>query len=410
MKISIFFATATALTVVMSVSALANGNSTYLTQNGNGNLATIDQSGGVSNVAGTVSNKLNQTRNGVNPSVGLYNRLSIVQSGDGNSVGAAGFNQTMTYGFSAQNTGYAGVNLIDIEQSSDGNVVGAVSQTSATHASGNILAITQGGAGGHTVGRVFQERTQTTVNTASITQTGSSNYLALVVQKAGLASSTPNTIVASFSGDNTNSSTWDAGSAASASGATFAALIQGREVGASYAYGNKISVDVSGDNNKIGVTQTVLGNHAVENSVEGVSITGSSNELGVFQQGTKNTLALSTIAGTGNELGVRQIGSNNTATVNVTGDFNGGANAFGGFAETVGLTEGLITQNGSNNAADLTVDGDNNVFGLSQLGDNNNVDLTQDGNTNQAAISQTGDSNTAFASQTGSSNNLAIMQ
>lgn len=413
MKIKIVLATATAISLVLSAGVLGSDNEAGIEQVGNGNIADIDQSGGDSNFAGSFSNPLTQTRNGVNTSPGLYNKLSIEQSGSNNSVGAAGFNQTMTYAFSPASTGYKGVNEIDIKQTSNGNIVGAVSQSTATHMNGNILNITQGGNGGHTVGRVFQGRTQTTVNTASITQEGANNHVALLVQKAGVASSTPNTIVASFTGDNNNSSTWATGSAASASGATFATFIQGREVGASYAYNNSINVDVSGDNNKIGVTQTVISNYAVGNTVGAVEISGDNNELGVYQQGKYNTLALSTISGDYNEIGVRQIGESNEARVDVVTSHNGGANLFsaGSFAGSLGLTAGLISQDGDHNVASLlVVGGDNNAFAIQQDGDGNTANLTQNGGSNQAAISQVGNANNAFAVQVGSFNNLGISQ
>ena len=371
-----------------------------------------------------------------NPSVGIYNTLTIDQSDSNNKVGlgtananqfgSAGVSQNI--GYASASSGYSVRNEIEIKQSSRDNTIGSVSQESQTHgfsaanAVGNSAKITQSGIG-NTVGSVSQHRSQTTKNFATITQSGDGNVLARVQQltnrfdgASDTANPNANRIDATFSGNGNGVLGWSAGRGAAASGAISSALIQGttQQPGTT---GNRISLTISGHNNAFGVTQT-----GTFNATGAVLISGSSNELGVSQSGNYNMLALSTISGNQNVIGLKQSGDSNFATVNVSGDRNVGYNAFGvgvagSLANSASLTAGLLEQSGTSNQVTLNVSGGNdNIFASRQdnsgLGGavGNIINATQSGDSNSAAVVQLGNNNNTAVSQWGNSNSASVSQ
>ncbi|KUF11466.1 hypothetical protein [Pseudoponticoccus marisrubri] len=195
------------------------------------------------------------------------------------------------------------------------------------------------------------------------------------------------------------------------------------------------------------------------NSVGMVTITGNGNETAGYQDGTDNTITIAPIVGDDNDIGVIQDGTMNMADIaltngsdrnaigvdqfgtnaadvdvdgddnfadirqtgnnsgsfgvvlNITGDFNGtGPWMTGSDAESIGLTGGVIIQNGTDNLFDAVITGDNNLFASNQVGDFNTIDATVTGNSNQFAVAQLGDSNNATFSQIGNGNNAGISQ
>ena len=435
MKLKSALLAATAITMSAGVAIAVDRNDAYLTQGGDYNQAAITQSG-ADHDAGSSSLAIRQVRNGSNPSAGIYNTLNINQSGSNNKVGlgTANANQfgspgvSQTIGYASTTGNYHARNLIEIEQSARDNTIGSVSQDSQTHgfsaanAVGNSAKITQSGVG-NTVGSVSQQRSQTTKNFATITQSGNGNVLNRVQQITNkhdgafdTANPNANRIDATFSGNGNGVLGWSTGRGAAVSGAVSSALIQGtnQQQGTT---GNRISLNISGNNNAFGVTQT-----GTFNATGTVLISGSSNELGVSQSGNYNTLALSAIGGNQNVIGLKQSGDSNFATINVSGDRNVGYNAFsGGFAGSLALsaslTAGLLEQSGTSNQVTLNVSGGNdNIFASRQ--DNsglagavgNIIDATQSGDSNNAAVVQLGSNNNAGLTQSGSGNCASFSQ
>ncbi len=404
MRITTILAASTALTVLIGGAAqAADDNESYVDQAGTGNSASISQSGS-DNDAGLSSLRIRQED--------FRNRLTIVQSGDGNGAGTEA-------GGILQKSNRDGVdgNQMSIEQISSGNVVGAASQISAgtnTSLQRNILNIRQGdagdllGSGGNRISSVVQWRQSSRGNEANLTQSGSQNVIALVSQYSPSAGggNNRNVMTVLMSGDDNGGGTLTGASALA--GATASSLIQGDAV--TRASQSSINLTISGDTNQYGITQ-----YGDQNSVGSVLISGSGNQLGISQNGNRNGLALSTIAGTGNTIGLDQDGDDNVATVIVGGNSNGGgtlAGEAGTLAAANGLVSGLVKQDGLNNQATLSITtSDNNQFAFLQDGNGNVVDgAIGGGGSNSATVVQIGNTNTSIFTQSGSSNVVAISQ
>jgi len=421
MKLKFALGTATALALTMGSAWAGDTNETYVNQRGKYNQASINQAQGEGNKAGSSGQAIRQVRDGANPSVGLYNTLTIEQSGDDNTVGlgtnANGFGQSgvyqeIGYAFNPDSSGYVGQNVMGITQTSDGNTVGSASQVSRTHAGGNTLSILQRGDGGNTVGSVSQFRDHTTLNVIDVDQAGRDNTIARVQQAANSAANSPldaNRIDVEVTGIGNGNWPWTGGGAAAATGAISSALIQGSQVGHRYNRRSTINLAISGNYNEFGVSQYGEGN-----SVGLLTISGSNNELGITQEGTNNTLALAEISGSGNQLGVDQDGTSNWANLVISGNDNGGgtlAGAAGLLADTKGLVSGLLRQNGLDNSTSLTVAGGSNQVAVLQQGNNNLVNGSIAGSgSNSATVAQVGNGNKSSFSQNGGGNVVAVSQ
>lgn len=425
MKIKIALATATAMGLAMGAAWAGSTNTTKIEQTGDYNQASVDQSEGSGNKAGDTSQSLRQVRNEINPSAGLSNSLTIVQSGDDNTVGLG----TNANGFGAhgiyQEIGYAhdvnpnrsGQNVMTITQESDDNTVGSASQYSKTHRDGNTLTILQRGAGGHTIGSVSQYRDQTTLNVADIDQAGQGNTIARIQQYANRAGDgVMNLIDVEMTGDDNGNDPWTPGGAAEASGAISSALIQGGQSLTNHSRGGSIMLDIRGHDNEFGVSQ-----YGFTNAVGILTITGDDNELGVYQNGDNNDLSLSTISGMGNQLGLRQVGDYNLASIDIGGSYNGGGffTSLSPAASVAGSRpSGLIEQispdgtlMSERNSIELAIVTDLNQFSLHQNGQENSINgAINTGNANQVAVAQVGDANAANFTQAGQGNNIGINQ
>lgn len=403
-------AASTALTLSMT-SAYADSNKAYLDQNGNDNSASIDQSLGSNNKAGASSQKVTQNGN--------WNTISIDQSGSNNSIGLgantdSGLGVTQTR---ASTTSTKNSNKMTLTQTSDNNQIGSAVQSSSAQGF-NTLTISQGGTGDNAVGSVYQRQSSSVTNIATITQNGHNNTLDRVSQDARVGGGyNPNEITVTMDGSNNGGDVFTGGGAAEASGAMSSNLIQGIDLGVK---GNKIDITVAGTSNEFGVSQ-----YGTLNKATGITFGAGSadNELGIFQSGLANEVALGSIDGADNRLGVRQAGSYNTVSLVVNGNENGGFHSFGSnvagsLASNMGLTAGLTEQVGSLNDAFLTVSGDGNVFAMLQdnasggLGNTivGNQDNSTGGAGNQAAVAQVGGNNSANFNQIGSGNITAISQ
>ena len=399
----ITLAASTALTLSMA-GAFADTNEAYLDQGGMNNTAQITQNGGSNNEAGAGAQELKQ--------VGDRNSLQILQSGSANQIGLSTNLDVSTNGLSQSTSGTTSStkNGMSITQSSDNNVIGSAVQVAGTaNSSGNRLTITQGGGGGNTVGSVYQRRSSSVTNLATIMQNGLNNTLARVSQDARTGGSyNPNEIMVTMDGSENGGAAALSGAAAT-SGARSSTLIQGTDLS---TRGNKITLNVSGTENEFGVTQ--LG---TDNTVGTLTLGGSSNEVGVYQDGLSNSLTLGTIDGIGNNIGLAQSGNSNSATLTVDGDYNGGGSAFGSgvagsLATSEALTAGLMEQTGDNNSITLDVIGSFNVFATRQnsTGGGNSIVGLQDGSYNQVAVLQNGSGSLVNFSQVGSYNNASFNQ
>lgn len=434
MKLSkLLLATSSAL--VLSVTgALADNNRAYLDQDGTEHSALITQSGD-NNDAGATSHVLTQ--------LGHRNDLTILQLGNGNAVGLGTNSVTGAQGIVQSHSGSVPSNTrrgntLSITQSSNNNVVGSVNQSSSTQGNNtrNTATIIQAGEGGNQIDSVRQRKNSSTRNILTATQEGSNNLIATISQNSNVGGSGRNSINVFMAG--TDNGRGALGGFAATSGATTSSLVQdGR--------GNAMDLVINGrpgvavpDANQFGITQ--LG---YDNTVNTITLDSKRTNLGIYQSGNNNEVAMSRIEGNDNTIGIRQLMSDNIAEVNITGngvgnaffiDQDGNANnatvtisgsnngdglVFGdpltGAALTASLGDagwerGVVRQIGNINLASLAQVGNGNMFGTLQRGAGNQITSTQNGSINQLAVVQVGMNNVSNTTQIGNGNNVGITQ
>ena len=395
----------------------AGGNDAAIRQNGDANVASINQSAGT-------DNQFNNTGPGDTSAAfqdGNNNSITAVQSGSANAVGLIGnqFNKigdvTMAIGHTGVNRGAWGVppvdydtdatsgvaqigdnNSFDVIQTFGSNVVGGVVQFSssrgATPTQKNVLEIKQDGGTGNKVNQALQAVALGSQNTATITQNGSGNVINAVNQigiNAPGSLSDVNSITATINGDNNGIAALSG--KASDSGAKTSELNQMGE-------DNSIILNIDGNANAFGVTQNNFGGG--RNKLTSLQITGDGNKLGVLQDANKasgnyNTLMITEIDGDGNNIGVKQIGSN-SGIIDLKSTSN---------SNLIGLS-----QTGTNTATITITSGDSNDFDALQE-DNNQLTITAAGSSNILKTKQTasaaGADNILSVDIFGSSNNLS---
>lgn len=178
-----------------------------------------------------------------------------------------------------------------------------------------------------------------------------------------------------------------------------------------------------GSNNDINVVQTGGWNNF--RVVQGNSLVpGSGNTADLAQTGDDHDATIRQ-DGNGNYLTATQIGVSNTLTASFTGDGNG-VGTMTGVAKALvdsdmgdDLFQGNIFQDSTGEASGNTitynVNGSNNLFAFAQIGAANTItgDVGTSGasNGNQVAVLQTGSGNgTSFTQNGGGNNNLAVSQ
>lgn len=307
--------------------------------------------------------------------------------------------------------------------------------------SGNMADLTQDGT--HNFIQLVNQRGSS--NQATATQNGANNMIATIDQDGGILGGFNNTANVSQSGTDNGRYGLTLPNADSV-GATSSSVIQnGSE--------NSVTYSAQGDTNEFGFTQI-----GAFNTVGSVLVTGSGNQTAGNQVGAANTITIAPIVGDDNDVGVKQLGAFNQATLELTngsdrnallvdqtdalnnasifveGDDNfasltqigtngftlsmtGDANnntslsgTFGGNAASVGLTEGVFTQDGFGNSFNGDIAGSNNLMAALQDGNFNTITASVTGDGNQSAVSQLGSSNTASYTQSGGTNNAGIMQ
>ncbi|WP_226781144.1 hypothetical protein [Oceaniglobus trochenteri] len=438
-------------------------NDVLIDQLGADNSAIITQSG-QRNLAG--SDLIPMTQDGI------YNALGIFQRGLDNTVGLAapGLSQ-----LGRRNTTSI-FNTIDIIQDSNGNTIGSVTQQSlglVTNGA-NALAITQQTGDRNIVNAVRQiQESGEAAQSAVIVQTGRDNIIDRIEQRSNdTGREGPNEIEVNILGSN-NGRLALSGFAGEPLVADSSVLQEADTVDPGI-YGNKVVLDIIGDDNRFGIRQG-----GRMNDVGRLVVNGNGNQLGLRQDGTENNIQMAVIEGDGNEVGIDQIVTN-TAVVDLIGqsddnrvyvfqqgdgfaeariegdrntlrvvqDYlsgNGGTNEarssilgddnFGNleqlgdnlfalsitgdrnngrasFLTDMGLsmTPGFFVQWGLRNEMDFQVTGSDNLFAARQDGDDNRLNAIITGSGNQAASSQTGDLNIATLIQTGNDNIASLTQ
>ncbi len=431
MKIKHLALLTTALTLSMSAAMASDANEAYLLQNGFENSGSVNQSGGTGNRAGAVGNAMEQ--------ILTHNALTILQSGNNNTVGTSAFNSNPGV---LQSGGHSEAN---VTQSSNGNDVGAIQQIAIpvwpTTARTNMLTILQEGTNGSNsvasveqnytgdstgetnVVNITQTRTTAfattsshdeagnavgnvkqdgTLQSATLTQTGGNNQIDLIDQdgsgnSATVTQTTTGTVIGSTYGNVVTAIIQNNTGFTLGNTATVTQLGQRNGQGIftngglyDFAGGvgaadstveqnggdNSVSYSAVGDDNKFGFKQLGTGN-----TVGLVDILGSGNETAAYQEGTGNVLNLLPIDGNDNNIGVIQAGFGG---VGIAGFYN---------LADISLTGGSdrnrigVAQYGWSNGTDIYVDGDDNRLNVQQIDDNpNGVDVDIIGNDNNNGV------------------------
>jgi hypothetical protein len=373
--------------VALAVPALGAGPLTItIDQEGSTQNAAISQTGGSGNLAGDDTHPIQQ--------LGVYNTLTITQTGNDNLVGLA-YGGLVQTGTASDDGSFS--NSAVINQISDGNALGALTQTSAdTHATtSNVLAVDQNTGDRNTIGSITQvQQNGGAQNQATLIEAGRENWIESISQRSGSAGD-PNQIDLELRGnDNGITGTLDGPSTldvlALSAGARSGMVVQ--DLATEGGAGNVVKLTVTGDYNQFGIEQ-----RGTRNVLGPITISGLKNSLGTYQMGSANVISMGGIAGDSNDAGIRQIGTANSVTLSLIDEASD---------NKVG-----IGQTGTANTADLTIDGNSVVAGALQSGYRNKASLTITGDDNvvlgvQAnADSNTSAGNTMTVSVTGRGNN-----
>lgn len=401
----------------------ADDNVAFIDQIGADNTGLITQLGS-GNVAGQQTDPILQD--------GLYNELTLKQTGANNRIGLEGTGVDQI-GSSATPTIF---NEMIIDQNSDQNVVGSVHQAArgAIPQGANRLSIQQGLAGSgarNRITKVLQEQLDGMPGQiATLVQTGDQNTIDLVEQRSLTAAEfEENKITATFTGSYNGRG--DFSGPALLSRAFANSLIQRIGYDALGANGNEMNLLVVGDFNRFGIFQG--GRH---NSVGLVTISGNSNQVGLRQDGLENDIVTSDLRGDSNRIGIGQIGTNRafltTVGVSSVNDILGlqeGTNDLqfyvDGDSNNLAVEQGYDGGLGGDNNADVSVTGDLNFLNVAQFGSNlTSVIIEGDLNNEQSALfggdaqlgllvgtlAQTGQGNVITATLIGDQNAIAMQQ
>jgi hypothetical protein len=393
-----------------SAAFAAGSTSTYLSQTGSNQHATIDQSGGTGdsvgasgspfiqqNGAGTGGNVLVINQNSAGTSEldiatfahsGSGNRATGYQSGTNNSaeIDQEGNNSSVNLQQSGANNGPANAgwfnnsygNLILQDKTANGSSVNLSQTTTEGASNGNVFSIGQGGAGNAVTA------TQTGYNKLWIRQgTTGPDLWSWTYGDPFDPAYTPNSLSAlSYSTITVNQSV----GGYNPSQRNYAALGQG------HGSGNHITVTQSGGSNSADANQIGSGNIFSSNQASADGNTSWNFVGGEAGWPDSNVNPLTgqagdyrpiTQTGIGNEYYSLQSGTNLLAFGNQTGNYN--------FLNSV-------------------QSGDENSLYTDQDGDNNTIYSAQSGNTNTAMVSQSHNGSFVNVSQSGAGNMAAITQ
>ncbi|QUJ77780.1 hypothetical protein KDD17_07510 [Sulfitobacter albidus] len=417
-------------------------NDVLINQIGSDNSAIITQAG-IRNLAGSDADPMLQD--------GIYNALTISQTGTDNTIGLTlpGILQ-----IGRRNT--PGIfNTIDLLQNSDENAVGSIEQISEGSVvnGANALTVIQQNGDRNLLRAVRQvQESGEAAQRASVTMTGADNIIDRVEQRSNdTGREGPNEIDVNILGSN-NGRLALSGFAAEPSLAD-SSIVQEADTVDPGIYGNKIILDIIGDDNRFGLRQG-----GRMNDMGRLVLNGNRNQIGFRQDGTENNIQMAVVEGDDNEIGIDQIVTNiaqvdliglsnanriyafqqgtNMLEVRIEGDTNTLRTRQDYLSGTGGDNDATVTMTGNLNFADLEQLGDN-VFSLAIAGDRNNAGgpfsgaaasgaLTPGvfsqigagnvfsgvvtGSDNLMAAAQTGNANTITALVAGDSNQAAFVQ
>jgi len=368
--------------------ALADDNFGNFVQDGTANQGSVIQTG-TGNQAGTATLPVHQT--------GVFDSLTLTQSGDDNTIGLDGQGLLQ---FGTASTDGTAANSAIIIQNSNGNSIGELVQTTgAVHAStANILTVTQDDRDDNVIGSIQQvTESNAAGNFADIVQTGTHNRLDVLSQHS-TSNEGINRVIFNASGDyngadhGLSTSAGTLAIVARSTGAQASHIIQDSD--GSGGANNDAQLFITGHYNGYGITQ--LG---TDNSV-GSIITGLDNSFASYQHGEHNQITSGNIAGDDNDMGLRQFGTANAMAANLqwSSSFN-----------EVGIGE-----DGDTDTADLTAKGNHGVYGIGQIGRGHSATLAINGNSNIVIAIQANDGhladagNTLVVSVTGDGNNALV--
>jgi hypothetical protein len=423
----------TAILLLSSAPALADGNRAYLQQDGDFNSATITQSLGTTNTVGD---------DGLGESVsqqGDGNQLVIIQGGKRNTIGNARFDQITDASLTTNSV----LNNVQIQQRSSGNKIGSIlqditqqdfnSSTSGVNSidvlqarraapnpnlddgnvrNGNTVSeLIQTGAGNSIdvdqegkklrVGLVSQ--TAGNDNSAILQQTGARNRISNVVQEGS-----DNSVNLSIAGKNNGRKPARfrdnfAGAVNNENIVPNETLTGDRTVWNQYLRTSSIEQrgngnvlkglidDSTSKNNQYAIAQGQTGASG-DNYIDFL-LEGKGNRLSVVQGFNDNFVDTVTIVGNSNLLGIVQTESSNSASASVTGSNN----------------KARIIQIGSDHRATLAVNGDNNPITIDVAGLENEFIIDLNGSYSSINIDINGEENHIFGSATNARDNEVII-
>ena len=393
-----------------------------------------------------VSNGLNQigdrnllTINQVNKTASSFNRIEAIRQrsleGRATTANVIDINQNDTGGVAGHSIGQ----VVQVNETGAGSAnTTTILQTGGSLAGGNTVEQTlQSGAGndinieqrnfGNEVRTVTQLGSE---NILDVDEYGSGNFLDIVEQNNAVTGNAGNRASLRFDSDDNGRS--DVAGVSGFGDRFVAAMRPGQAAVMQLGSDNTLSyVAASGPNNLYGFLQEGVGNGinvvtagtaneaAVaqfgDGNIASINQIGDDNIGGVLQLGESGTADIQ-MGGDKNVAMIEQDGAYNRATIKITGHRNNSDDA-GGFSGKLltaslssGLSAGLLSQVGSNNAAQLDVTGDDNLFAVMQHGAGNSVVGTVVGMANQALVVQSGDANFVNFTQTGDRNSLLVVQ
>jgi hypothetical protein len=409
MKLKIALGTATALGLLMGAAYAGSGNTLYISQSGDRNIADVKQSLGSNSNIGEDGDPAVQS--------GADNRLTftVTNWGTNNDNDIDNFKQDGNWNlFEAQAVGgSSGNRLNNFLQQGNGNSArimwtqnnGGVVDSVSIKGDRNAVSIYQGNSivagSGNQVGTVAIMGSNNGYATGNQWAHGDSTA-AVHIQQIGSGNNVASsTIVGS---DNHAANIWAPGA--------FNKVHEIFQTGNNNGQIASIASTQGSNGNWIRINQNGNGNNF--SVLQGINSASTQNRFQVTQDGNGNW-AGGTQSGDGNWVNIDQDQNNNNATANISGDYNGGgtlAGAAGTLASANGLDSGLIKQNGLSNTATLTVaNSSNNQFAFLQNGNNNTITGTVSGSgSNSATVIQAGNNNASTFSQAGSNNVTSISQ
>jgi hypothetical protein len=379
------FASVSAAALMIAGSALADGNTATVSDNGTGDKSYVEQTQ-ASNSTSTVGQS------------GDSNWAKSVQQSNGGAASSIGQADSSQSAYVWQN----GSSDVKVSQSNNGNQASVVQDAAGTAGVGNEAVVNQTGANGKVGGVTDSEKASAQTSLAQpvdqgVVQKGSYNYSS--VGQGGFSNSatitqisTDSTHFAPGGGDSDGNGFYNYSTVGQYGSSDIAGVTQDGDNRSNIQQSGSIdhaTVSQVGYNNSSSIGQTGANDTAAVNQGDELGGSGHGNNAVVSQDGTSN----------GEQANVTQTwGNNNNASVGQSG-VNDHATVLQWFGD--GNTA-LVTQTASSSGSLATVN---------QNGDGNYATVYQAGGMNIANIQTVGANNTDSITQTGGGgNNAEILQ